>query len=250
MRNVKLVVAYDGTRYLGWQKTKEGASIEQELIAAIERILQHPIQLNAAGRTDAGVHAIGQTVNFLTDRTDLEQEKLFRGINALLPSDIALYSLECVDLKFHATVDCIGKEYTYRISYGQIYNPLNRFFVWYYPYLLNIEEMHRAGHLLIGEHDFSAFCNVKKNETYDNYVRRIDSITMTSHVFNEITISIRGHHFLYKMVRNLVGLLVYIGQGKLGQKDVVKILESRSRVDGAMTAPALGLCLKECFYAL
>lgn len=249
LNNIKLTIAYDGTAYLGWQKTAMGPSIEESLQAALEQILQHPIKLQAASRTDAGVHAEGQVVNFFTSKLIEDFKRLQIGINSLLPKDIVVLEAEKAPAAFHPTLDCIGKEYHYYVCYGTAQLPHHRLYSWHYPCLqLDLDEMRKSIPQLVGEHDFSSFTNVKNNETYDNHIRRVDSIEMVIIDQNRLRFDIRGNHFLYKMVRNLVGTLVYIGCGKLKREDISDILLSHDRTKAGMTALAHGLFLYKMFY--
>lgn len=242
-RNIKLVVAYDGTAYLGWQKTPTGPSIEAALQAVLEQILQEPIQLQAASRTDAGVHARGQVVNFITNKIRSSLNRLHISLNGLLPPDIAILSVDEETPTFHPTLDCIGKEYRYTISYGPTQLPQHRLYAWHYPHQLDRTAMAEAAAILQGEHDYSAFCNVKKNETYEDYIREVKSITMMELPEEQLQVIVQGNHFLYKMVRTLVGTLVYVGRGLISVDDVRTILEGQDRTKAGVTAPAHGLCL-------
>lgn len=248
MQNLKLVIAYDGTAYLGWQKTCMGPSIEAVLQKTIEQIIQHPAPLQAASRTDAGVHACGQVVNFLTSKINLDLNKLRISLNSLLPKDIVVLQSEWMPASFHPTLDCNGKEYRYFICFGPIQLPQNRFTSWHVPSLLNLEAMQAALSLLIGTHDFSTFCNVKKNARYHDYIREIQSLKLEQFEEKRLLLKIRGNHFLYKMVRNLVGTLVDIGRGKISHEALPAILHSHSRPQAGVTAPPHGLFLYEVFY--
>jgi tRNA pseudouridine38-40 synthase len=248
MINLKLIIAYDGNDYLGWQKTKEGPSIEESLQTVIEQIVQHPVTLQAASRTDAGVHAYAQVVNFLTAKTELHLHRFLVSLNNLLPSSISVFSVEQMPLDFHPTLDCVAKEYHYWICCGVAQYPQHRFYSWHYPYALNIGDMREAASLLIGQQDYQAFCNELKNKEYDSYVREVTSIEVVSHSENRIQIMIRGNNFLYKMVRNLVGTLAYVGRGKISVNDIPTILASQDRTKAGLTAPAHGLTLYDVFY--
>lgn len=247
MRNIKLIIAYDGKNYLGWQKTKEGTSIEQSLQSVIEQILQEKIILQAASRTDAGVHARGQVVNFLI-QNPLKIERMLASINSLLPNDIAVISAEEAETHFHATLDCKGKEYDYWICFGKTQFPQNRFYSWHYPYPLNIENMRHASDFFIGSMDFGAFCNKKKNEKYEHHIREIFAIGIESHPEQRLKIRITGKNFLYKMVRNIVGTLAYVGSGKIPIPEIPSLMQAGDRTKAGMTAPAHGLTLHSVIY--
>lgn len=245
MHNIKLTLAYDGTRYLGWQKTRMGPSIEETLQGVLEQILQHPVPLQAASRTDAGVHANGQVVNFLTAKNS---SKLLLSANALLPKDIVVLELEEQPLDFHPTLDAKGKEYHYYVCLGPIQMPAHRLYSWHVHVPLCLDRMRTALQAFLGEHDFSALCNAKKNATYAHYKRHIDSIEIEQLGPQRLRFVVKGNHFLYKMVRNLVGTLVYIGQGKMEPEIIPTLLASKQRIYAGITAPAHGLFLDKIFY--
>lgn len=249
MHNIKLIIAYDGTGYLGWQKTKMGLSIEETLQNVIEQILQHPAPLQAASRTDAGVHALGQVVNFLTPKGDLNLQKFKLSLNSLLPKEIVVLETAWRPASFHPTLDSIGKEYHYFICYDPIQLPQHRFYSWHIPYFLDIENIQKAIPQLIGQHDFSSFCNLRKNVHYSDYVREIQSLELHRCDDSRLRFSIKGNHFLYKMVRNIVGSLVDIGRGRLDRAHLPAILNSKYRPEAGMTAPAHGLFLFKVFYS-
>lgn len=242
MNNVKLTLAYDGTVYFGWQKTDNGPSIEESLQTALEKILQHPIKLQATSRTDAGVHAQGQIVNFFTEKP-LPPFKLQNALNGLLPPDISVLHAEYASPTFHPTLDCKSKEYHYSICYGPIQLPQHRLYSWHYPHSLNLHNMHLAAQYFLGSHDFAAFCNFKKNEVYDHHIREVTQIKLLPLENQRLLIKISGNNFLYKMVRNIVGTLVYVGAGKIPPENIPNIIEKQDRTLAGITAPACGLKL-------
>ena len=246
--NIKLIVTYDGRAYLGWQKTKMGPSIEATLKGVIEQILQHPVHLQAASRTDAGVHANGQVVNFITSKIDLDLNQFRNSVNCLLPKDIVVLQAVQMPSSFHPTLDCVGKEYRYLICFGPTQLPHHRFYSWHVPDHLNLDNMRQALPLLMGIHNFAAFCNVKKNARYTDYIREVQRLELVELEEMRLYFRICGNHFLYKMVRNLVGTLVDIGRGKIALETLSLILHSESRPQAGVTAPAHGLFLYEIFY--
>lgn len=246
--NHKLLVAYDGTNYFGWQKTKNGPSIEESLEKAVEQILQEKIILQAASRTDRGVHATGQVVNFHSSKPIDDYAKFRIGLNALLPPDIAVLKAESAQETFHPTLHVLSKEYQYTICYGSVQMPQHRLYSWHYHYPLDIEKMKEAAQHLVGTHDFTAFCNQKKNEEYENHIRTIESIVIESLSADRLLITVTGPSFLYKMVRNIVGTLAYVGSGKITPEEVQKILLHKDRTLAGMTAPANGLSLAQIKY--
>jgi tRNA pseudouridine38-40 synthase len=237
------VIAYEGTSYLGWQKTKEGPSIEQALETVLEQILQHPVKLQAASRTDAGVHAEGQVVNFFTSRENLSLKRLFNSLNSLLAKDIVVKSVEEMAQEFHPTLDCCSKEYHYWICFGSYQLPQHRFFSWHIHHFLDFDALRLASAYLIGHHDFSSFTNKKKNESYTHLERCVDSIQILEHPSQRLQVILKGNNFLYKMARNLVGTLVDVGTGKFQASQLPAIFEGRSRILSGVTAPAHGLTL-------
>lgn len=248
MKNIKLTIAYDGTHYLGWQKTGAGRSIEGCLQSALEQVLRSPLTLQAASRTDAGVHAAGQVVNFFCQRDDVDLGKLCHSLNALLDGDIRVLKAEVAHDTFHPTLDCTHKEYHYRICYAKAQYPHERHTAWHYPFPLDIEAMEAAAQHLVGTHDFKAFCNERKNLNYKTTVRTINSITIQREPDQHLTIAINGNNFLYKMVRNIVGTLAYVGAGKMLPGAIPLLLESKKRTEGGITAPPYGLILHTLYY--
>lgn len=242
-QNIKLTVAYDGSAYLGWQKTKMGPSIEAALQQALEQILQQPIALQAASRTDAGVHAQGQIVNFFSEKNIGSLTKFQISLNHLLPKDISVLKVEKAEATFHPTLDNSGKEYHYHICFGRAQLPHRRFYSWHYPYALNLVEMRRACEHIVGKRDFAVFCNDKKNAQYEDYIREVKAIDILEQPEECLLFKITGTHFLYKMVRNIVGTLVYVGRGKIKADEIPHMISYRDRTQAGITAPAHGLIL-------
>lgn len=247
--NLALTVAYDGTPFLGWQKTKEGPSIEETLSIALEQILQHKVTLQAASRTDAHVHAKGQIVNFTTDNL-LNINELKNSLNDILPKEIAILTIKEMPPSFHPTLDCIKKEYHYYICNSDYQLPWFRSFSWHFYKPLDLSLMQQAAAALIGMRDFSAFCNMKKGEAYEHKVRNLLEITIESLPEGRLLFKISGNNFLYKMVRNIVGTLVYIGCGKILLESLSQLIEAKDRRQIGMTAPAHGLFLHKIYYRL
>lgn len=246
--NIKLTVAYDGTNYLGWQKTKTGPSIEDSLLKALQQILQEEISLQAASRTDAGVHAEGQIVNFITNRTDITLDRLRYSLNCLLTSDISVLSAEQVPLDFHPTLDCTGKEYHYTICNTAVQLPPYRLYSWHVPYTLDYAAMQQASEMLTGTHNFESFCNFRKQSQYENYTRTVTRITLLRLPEGRLKIEVCGNNFLYKMVRNIVGTLIDVGRDKILVDAIPAILKSGDRKQSGVTAPAHGLSLFRVHY--
>ncbi|MBS0616186.1 MAG: tRNA pseudouridine(38-40) synthase TruA [Verrucomicrobia bacterium] len=243
VRNLCLTIAYDGTDYLGWQKTKEGPSIEAELQHTLEQILQHPVSLQAASRTDAGVHAEAQVVNFFTPHAK-DLDRLQKSLNGLLSPAISVTDIAEMPTAFHPTLDCSGKEYHYHLCLGSFQLPQYRHYSWHYPYPLDVGAMQKAAPFLQGYHDFSAFtCEPQE----DNH-REVFSIEIEPISTHRLQIRVSGNRFLYKMVRSIVGTLVYVGCGKIEMQKLPSILASQDRKQAGVTAPAHGLTLKKVLY--
>lgn len=230
----KGIICYDGTLYFGWQKTMTGPSIQEELEKAIFQITQEQIKPEGASRTDRGVHAEGQVIQFALKK-NLDPQQLQRGLNAVLPHNIRVLNMTCCD--FHPTLDAIGKEYHYHFSFSPVQDPTRRLYSWHIHYDLAFDKMEEAAQLLIGTHDFSAFANEPEKDP----ICTIESIEIQKDCFK-----IKGNRFLYKMVRNLVGTLVYVGCDKIS--DICEVISSRDRKKAGITAPALGLYLHQVFY--
>ncbi len=246
MQNVVLKIAYDGTRYLGWQATKDGPSIEATLQKNLEQILQHPTLLQAASRTDAGVHAAGQVVNFFTKK-EIDLKRFAYSLNSLLPAEIRILEIEERSSDFHPTLDVAGKEYHYQLTTDPVQLPQMRLFSWHCPQTLNLKAMESAATHLIGKKDFATLRNFRKAQDEQDTVRCIESITLLPNQ-SGLTISIRGDNFLYKMVRNMVGLLVTVGKEELNPDAVPQIIASKDRTQAPLTAPAHGLSLYKVIY--
>lgn len=248
LKNIVLTLAYDGTNYKGFQNIKSLPSIENVLEEALYKILNEKIILQAASRTDSGVHACCQIVNFFSS-TVLPLRGLFLRLNRILPADISVLEIKEAEFQFHPTLDCLSKEYHYYICNGKIQMPHHRLYSWHFPYILDFELMNKAALLLIGEKNFEAFCNVRKNHTYESYIREIHSIEIVKLDSSRICIKIRGNKFLYKMVRNLVGTLLFVGCGKMSLEELASGLESKNRERIGMTAKAHGLTLAKLHYS-
>lgn len=247
MNNIQIYLAYDGTHYLGWQKTRHGASIEEVLKKTLEQILQHDVKLQAASRTDAGVHALNQSANFFTSK-QLNLDKLQLSLNQLLPLDIRINKIETKPQDFHPTLDAKGKIYRYKLSTKNYLSPFDRTTVWHYPKSLSYEKMQEALSFFIGEKDFRGFSNFRK-PPHESSICKIFSLEI-QHYQSSFDFIISGDHFLYKMVRNIVGTLVYVGANKLDFEDIKSIFSSKKRKFAGVTAPAHGLFLEKVLYEL
>lgn len=246
MKNLKILLAYEGSAYFGWQDSQQHPSIEGELKKVLSQILQHPIRLQAASRTDAGVHAERQVANFFTSKASLDLGKLRTSVNQMLPPSIRIWELEEVSMDFHPTLDAKGKEYAYRLTTSPVQLPFYRHLAWHVSQPLQLDQIETAIPLLVGQRDFSSFCNANKRERFDRicHLRHIS----LEREREELVITIQGDRFLYKMVRNLVGTLVAIGKGDISFQEISRIFSLKDRRRAGVTAPAHGLCLKRVFY--
>jgi tRNA pseudouridine38-40 synthase len=244
MRNLKLVLAYDGTDFSGWQVQPETATIQGTLVSAIGRVTGEKVLPQGSGRTDAGVHALGQVASFAT-HSPIPPENLVIALNDILPASIRVLEAAEVSPDFHARKSARAKSYRYRIYRGDICPPFLARYVWHYPYPLDEVAMHEIAGLIVGEHDFTSFAAVdpeRGREEEVSNVRQIFASHWERHG-NEFVYTVRGSGFLHHMVRNLVGTFLLAGKGTLKALDLIRILEARSRSAAGATAPASGLCL-------
>jgi tRNA pseudouridine38-40 synthase len=243
-QRIRLVIAYQGTRYCGWQTQANDLSIQSVFEEAFHNMTGESIRARVAGRTDAGVHAAGQviTVNTMSRH---DPDTLRKGLNALLPEDIAVLSIEPVSPGFNPRRDVCGKHYRYSIHNHPVRPVFQRAFRWHLRKRLDQGAMQQACECLIGMHDFSAFqASGGESETTE---RSIDRLCWTSNP-PEIYFDIWGRAFLKQMVRIIVGTCVDIGQGRKPIEHLAKVLFSRDRASAGKTAPAQGLCLMKVFY--
>jgi tRNA pseudouridine38-40 synthase len=241
--NIKCLISYDGFRYLGWQATSAGPSISATIQQVLEKILQCSIKLQAASRTDRGVHALEQVMNFhVADAIDLRRVQF--SANSLLPADIRILHMEIAPDTFHASCNAQKKSYLYQVETAPILLPHQRNYYWHYHYPIRSELMERAKIFFIGKKDFSAFCNEHREDTQ----REIFSIDLSVIDKTRVHFRILGNKFLYKMVRNLIGTLVYVGHGRVSMQAASILLSKKKRRKAAMTAPAHGLFLEKVYY--
>lgn len=245
-----ITFSYDGSKYKGYQKQPRVKTIQGEIEKALKKInSEEEVSIHASGRTDAGVHAYNQKAHFdLNKKIDLY--KLQGSLNSLLPDDIYIKKVEIVDKDFHARFQVTGKEYIYKINMG-MYNPIEKDYVYQYGNPLKIAEMERALHYIEGTHNFKSFTKVdEEKEEKEDYIRTIlkTKIIRDRQELDNITISIVGTGFMRYMVRNIVGVLIEVGEGKRKSEDILKILEVEDRTKAGVTAPACGLYLNDVFY--
>ena len=244
MRNLRLDICYDGTRYRGWQRLPgQDDTIQGKLETTLSRILEEPIQVDGSGRTDAGVHAMGQVANFHCE-SDMPCSEILPRLRQYLPEDIGIYSCRDVPPRFHARLNARSKTYCYRIWNSREPCVFQRRYVAVMPQALDLEAMKQAASLLTGEHDFSAFCGNAKMKK--STVRRIDAIDICRQG-EEIRLTFTGNGFLYNMVRILVGTLVEVGSGEREVQSIPSLFGGK-RESAGFLAPAQGLCLMEVMY--
>lgn len=242
-----ITFSYDGTAYKGYQKQTGQKTIQEELEKVLSKINGDKfVSVSATGRTDAGVHALNQKAHFDLDK-DYRLDTLRTSLNKMLPSDIYIKKIEIVSENFHARFNVKAKEYIYRINVGE-YNPIEKNYVYQYNKRLDTAEMERALKYLEGEHNFKSF--TKSDNEREDYTRTIIQASLIRDVkkMNEIIISLVGTGFLRYMVRNIVGVLIEIGEGKRKSEDIHQILKAQDRTMAGKTAPSSGLYLKDVFY--
>lgn len=249
MRNIKLILAYDGTGFSGWQVQPDAPTVQGTLASAIGRITGEKVLPQGSGRTDAGVHALAQVTTFQTQSV-VPTTNFVVALNDILPPSIRVLAATEVPTEFHPRKSARAKTYRYRIYREAICPPFLASYVWHYPYPLDEDAMREAAPLIEGEHDFTSFAAVDaergKEENVSN-VRQVFSSRWWREA-DEFIYEVRGHGFLHHMVRNLVGTFQLVGKGTLKPKDVITILEAKSRSAAGATALASGLYLVSVEY--
>ena len=244
MRNLRLDICYDGTRYQGWQRLPNTPNtVQGKLETALSRILEEPIEITGSGRTDAGVHAKGQVANFHCS-SDLPAEEILQALRRYLPEDIGIYSCRDVSERFHARLNAKEKTYCYRIWNSVAPCVFERRYMTVLPEELDLDAMCRATASFLGEHDFSAFCSNTKMKK--STVRHIFALDIEK-LGDEICITVTGDGFLYGMVRIITGTLIEIGRGERSP-DSIPALFGAKREKAGYKAPPEGLCLMEVSY--
>ena len=245
MRNIRLRLQYEGTRYQGWQKqTSTDNTIQGKMEALLSKMCGKPIEIAASGRTDAGVHALGQVANFHTD-TAMSTEEILEYCNRYLPEDIAVVEVTEAAERFHSRLNATGKRYRYRIINSGIPDVFWRRYAVTEPDTLDLEAMRHAASFLLGEHDFKAFTSAKKSKK--STIRRIDEIRIEQ-TGNRVEFVFTGNGFLHHMIRILMGTLLEVGKGERTPESVAEVLFSGDRSLAGPLVPAKGLVLEEVFY--
>lgn len=243
--NFKIIIEYDGTGYHGWQRQKQDRTIQQEIERALWSMTARQVTLYGSGRTDAGVHALGQVANFLC-QTDLSPAVFQKGLNSLLPDDIVIKDCRLVDESFHARYDVLSKIYHYRILNRQLPAAIGRHYAWHVRRKLDTAAMRWAISDIIGTHDFKAFEGAGSPRSHTT--RTVMAAELIEGSDGSILFKIEADGFLRYMVRNIVGTLVSVGLGKITPAAFKGILESKNRGNAGATAPAHGLFLMEVKY--
>jgi tRNA pseudouridine38-40 synthase len=245
IKNFKIIIEYDGTRYHGWQRQKKDVTIQGEIEKALGIMTAKHIVVNGSGRTDAGVHARGQAANFRCD-TDLSPGSFQKGLNSLLPEDIVIRECRQVEETFHARYDVKSKIYHYKIYNHPVPAAMNRLYAWSIRKPLNIVAMRSAVSYIIGSYDFKAFEGAGSPRAHTT--RHVMAADLIESDHRLLTFRIEADGFLRFMVRNIVGTLVDVGLGKTLPAEFKQILDSRNRTNAGATAPPRGLCLMEVKY--
>lgn len=247
MLKYKLIIAYDGTRYSGWQVQPHDTSIQQTIQEAIGIILRQPISLIGSGRTDAGVHALGQVAHFKYE-TSIDLFRFLHSLNGLLPRDIRVKSIELANADFHAQHSAIGKIYHYHIYLDHIMDPFRRLYCWHLHHKLDRNLLSQAASQCIGKHDFTSFANeAHAGSAAKDPVRTLMRLDIVEEP-GGLRLEFEADGFLYKMVRNIVGTIVEVAVGKKSLDDIATIFEGRDRRLAGSAAPPEGLFLVHVEY--
>lgn len=245
MRNIKLLIEYDGGRYKGWQKLKDNSlTIQEKFENLLSKMTNEEISVIGCGRTDASVHALNYCANFHTN-SNMSTDDMFKYINKFLPEDIKVKLVKDCSERFHARYNALNKTYLYRINNNKSHNIFNRHYEYSIIEKLDIEKMQQATDYLIGTHDFQSFTTMKSKKK--STIKTINSITILNNE-NHIDIEINGNSFLWHMVRIIVGTLIEVGKNNLAPEDIISILKKCKREFSGPKAPAYALFLKNVEY--
>lgn len=246
MRNFKVIISYNGAAYHGFQRQSNGITVQEAIETAIKELIGETVTINGCSRTDAGVHAREYCFNFFTKST-IPCDGFVKGINAFLPTDIAVHSCAEVDDNFHARFDTKSKEYIYRISTLPIRDVFSESLMLHHPYPLDAEKMDKTAQLFVGRHDFAAFCTAESKTHLKSTVREIYSARV-SRFGDVVEFCVSGGGFLHNMVRILAGTLVYHSDGKLSDDDIISAFSHGDRTKTGKTLPPQGLYLNKVNY--
>ncbi|HVR23056.1 MAG TPA: tRNA pseudouridine(38-40) synthase TruA [Candidatus Polarisedimenticolia bacterium] len=249
MRNLKLILSYDGSDFSGWQVQPDAVTVQGTLVSAIGRVTGEKVLPQGSGRTDAGVHALAQVVTFVT-ASSVPTANFVKALNDVLPASVRVLEVQEAAADFHARHSAQAKTYRYRIYRAAVCTPFLARYVWHYPYPLDEYAMARAAALVEGEHDFTSFAAVdpeQRESARASNLRRIFSSTWERQG-EEFVYTVRGSGFLHHMVRNLIGTFILVGKETLQVDDLTRILQARNRSAAGATAPAGGLYLVNVEY--
>ncbi len=243
----KILIAYDGTEYGGWQVQPNAVSIQSLIESSLSTFLRAPIALHASGRTDAGVHALAQPAHFITS-APIDTFKTLGSLNDCLPPDIRILSLELVPADFHARFNALSKTYHYRLHLDPVPDPFKYRYAYHIRHPLDIALLKESAALFIGTHDFSSFANkAHQGSASKNAVRTLYRLDVIEE-YGGVRLEIEGNGFLYKMVRNIVGTLLDVCAGKIAKDEIPKILAAKNRKLAGRAAPSYGLYLANVKY--
>jgi tRNA pseudouridine38-40 synthase len=244
---LRLKIAYDGTSYSGWQVQNVDRSIQGTIEKALFTIINEDRRIIGSGRTDAGVHALGQVAH-VSIKKDIKPNSLKKALNAILPHEIRILAIEEVPDSFHAQISAIGKEYHYHLCLDEVVLPFHRSYVWHYRKKINQDLLQKAAEQFIGEFDFRGFSNaLGGGQIKHNTIRRLTRLDIIT-TPNGLRLEFEGNGFLYKMVRNITGILLSIASNHRPIEDIAKIFESKDRRLAGAGAPPQGLFLVTVFY--
>ena len=246
MRNLKVMIAYRGTKYHGFQRQSNALAVQEAVEKRLSKVLNEPVTLIGCSRTDTGVHANNYCFNVHTS-SSINCRGFVRGMNGELPDDISVLSCEDVPEGFHARFDCVGKEYVYKIHASESKNPFASDLMFHYRRPLDLERIKQAAVHFVGEHDFSSFCS--ECSELSTHIRKIYSLRIEN-CGNSVYILVKGNGFLYNMIRIMVGTLLDVNEGVFSPDDIPRILAAKDRLRAGRTAMAHGLYLNRVFYSM
>lgn len=245
MRNLKVMIAYRGTKYHGFQRQNNALAVQEVVERCVSKVLNEPVTIIGCSRTDTGVHASNYCFNVHTS-SSINCRGFVRGVNGELPDDISVLSCEDVPEDFHARFDCVGKEYIYKIHCSESKNPFATDLMYHYRRPVHLDRIKKAAEYFVGEHDFSSFCADCSN--ISTPVRTIYSFKIENSG-DSLIILVKGNGFLYNMIRIMVGTLIDVNEGVLEPDDIPRILAEKRRLSAGRTAMAHGLYLNRVFYS-
>ena len=244
MLNFKLILEYDGSKFYGWQYQPQLRTVQGEVERALEILLREKVRVNVAGRTDTGVHAIGQVINFKT-AAEVSPASLPRSLNGILSRDVVVKYVEIAPPDFHARFDATSRQYRYVLSRFPV--AVGRGYAYFCKFALDLAAMRRAARHLLGEHNFRAFCSSATDDPH--YLSRVEAVEWKDNG-EKIMMRIRANRFLRGMVRIIVGTMIEVGRGRMAPEQIATILQQQQRVAAGMTAPPHGLFLEKVYYPM